>query len=82
MTLRHLEIFLAVAETGSMRKAAEQLYISQPTVSGAIREMEEEYDVTAEPAAFHHSRRQAADHLRQRTPFPVSRNGIHPPSQQ
>ena len=45
MTLRHLEIFLAVAETGSMRKAAEQLYISQPTVSGAIREMEEEYDV-------------------------------------
>ena len=26
MTLRHLEIFLAVAETGSMRKAAEQLY--------------------------------------------------------
>lgn len=45
MTLRHLEIFLAVAETGSMRKAAEKLYISQPTVSGAIREMEEEYDV-------------------------------------
>ena len=45
MTLRHLEIFLAVAETGSMRKAAEQLYISQPTVSGAIRELEEEYDV-------------------------------------
>ena len=29
MTLRHLEIFLAVAETGSMRKAAEQLYISR-----------------------------------------------------
>ena len=26
-------------------EAAEQLYISQPTVSGAIREMEEEYDV-------------------------------------
>lgn len=45
MTLRHLEIFLAVAETGSMRKAAEGLYISQPTVSGAIREIEAEYDV-------------------------------------
>lgn len=45
MTLRHLEIFLAVAETGSMRKAAETLYISQPTVSGAIREIEQHYDV-------------------------------------
>ena len=86
MTLRHLEIFLAVAETGSMRKAAEQLYISQPTVSGAIREMEEEYDVLLferlNQRLFITPRRQTADHLRQRTPFPVSRNGIHPSSQQ
>ena len=41
MTLRHAEIFLAVYETGNMRRAAESLYISQPTVSGAIREIEE-----------------------------------------
>ncbi len=45
MTLRHAEIFLAVYETGNMRRAAESLYISQPTVSGAIREIEEEYGV-------------------------------------
>lgn len=45
MTMRHLEIFLAVVESGSMRKAAEMLFISQPTISGAIREMEQAYDV-------------------------------------
>ena len=45
MTFRHLEIFIAVADTGKMRQAAEQLYISQPSVSQAIRELEEHYDV-------------------------------------
>ena len=45
MTIRHLNIFLAVAETGSMRTAAQQLYISQPTVSQTIRELEEHYGV-------------------------------------
>ncbi len=33
MTIRHLQIFIAVAETGSMSAAAKRLYISQPTVS-------------------------------------------------
>lgn len=45
MTLRHMEIFLAVYEYGSMRKAAEALYISQPTISGAIKEIEDEYQI-------------------------------------
>lgn len=45
MTIRHLQIFIAVADTGKMRQAAEQLYISQPSVSQAIRELEEHYDV-------------------------------------
>lgn len=45
MTIRHLEIFIAVADTGKMRAAAQQLYISQPSVSQAIRELEEYYDV-------------------------------------
>lgn len=45
MTVRHLEIFLAVVDGGSMRKAAQTLFISQPTISGAIREIEQAYDV-------------------------------------
>ena len=45
MTIRHLKIFLTVAECGKMRKAAEILYISQPSVSQAIRELETHYNV-------------------------------------
>lgn len=41
MTIRHLKIFLTVAETGKMSMAAEQLYITQPSVSQAIRELED-----------------------------------------
>lgn len=44
MTIRHLKIFLAVAETGNMSQAAKQLYLAQPTVSQAIRELEEHYE--------------------------------------
>lgn len=43
MTLRHLEIFVAVADEGSMTAASERLYISQPTVSQAIMELERYY---------------------------------------
>lgn len=43
MTLRHLEIFVAVADAGSMTAASEKLYISQPTVSQAIMELERYY---------------------------------------
>lgn len=43
MTIRHLKIFIAVAETGSMSGAAQKLYLSQPTVSQAIQELENHY---------------------------------------
>ena len=43
MTIRHLKIFIAVAEYGSMNTAARELYLSQPTISQAVREMEEYY---------------------------------------
>lgn len=43
MTLRHVEIFAAVCQEGSVTRAAERLRISQPTVSIAIREMENHY---------------------------------------
>ena len=43
MTIRHLTIFLTVAQQGSMSSAARMLYLSQPTVSQAIRELERHY---------------------------------------
>lgn len=43
MTLRHIEIFATVCREGSITRAAERLYLSQPTVSAAIKEMEEHY---------------------------------------
>lgn len=45
MTIRHLRIFAAVAETGTMSAAAKQCYITQPTVSQAVRELENHYQV-------------------------------------
>lgn len=45
MTLRHLKIFIKVADAGSMTAAAEALYVSQPTVSQAIIELESHYGV-------------------------------------
>ena len=44
MTIRHLTVFVAVAEQGSMSAAAKHLYLSQPTVSQAIRELEAHYN--------------------------------------
>lgn len=43
MTLRHIEIFAMVCREGSITRAAERLHLSQPTVSVAIRELEEHY---------------------------------------
>ena len=45
MDLRQLEIFSKVAEFGSFSKAAEALYLTQPTVSEHIRTLEEEFGV-------------------------------------
>lgn len=45
MTLRHMKIFTAVCELESVTKAAEKLYISQPSVSQAIIDLERCYGV-------------------------------------
>lgn len=45
MTIRDLEIFVAVAESGHIGSAANKLYISQPTVSHVISQIEETYHV-------------------------------------
>ncbi|WP_348753146.1 LysR substrate-binding domain-containing protein [uncultured Aquincola sp.] len=41
MRLRHLQCLLAVADTGSLRRAAERLSITQPAVTKTIHELEE-----------------------------------------
>jgi len=38
--LRLLEYFLAVAKTGNITKAAEQLHVTQPTISRQLMELE------------------------------------------
>ena len=46
MTLQQLNYVIAIAETGSFRRAAERLYIAQPSLTGAVRELEKELGVT------------------------------------
>lgn len=46
MTLRHLKIFVTVCKYNSITKASEALYISQPSVSVAIAELENHYNVS------------------------------------
>ncbi len=46
MTFRHLEAFVQVARQGGFTRAAEILLLTQPTVSGQIRELEEELGVS------------------------------------
>ena len=42
MTLTQLQYVVAIAETKSMNKAAAALFVSQPALSGAIKDLEEE----------------------------------------
>ena len=43
MTLKQLRYVTVVADTGSITEAARQLYIAQPSLTSAIRELENEY---------------------------------------
>jgi len=42
MNIRDLEYFIAVAETGKFNEAAKRCFVSQPTLSGQLRKLEEE----------------------------------------
>lgn len=46
MELKNIEAFLTVAEKGSFSAAAESLYISQPTISVRIQQLERELNFT------------------------------------
>ena len=45
MTLRHIKIFEAVYRHCNITKAAEELHLAQPSVSLAVKELEEHYNV-------------------------------------
>src|SRR5690349_19825526 len=44
-SLRQLEVFLAVAVSESVSRAAEALFMSQSAVSGALGDLERQFDV-------------------------------------
>ena len=45
MTLQQLKYVLAVASKGSVNEAAKSLFISQPSLSNAIKELEQELKI-------------------------------------
>ncbi len=53
MTLQQLHYVLTIADAGSFNKAAELLYVSQPSLSNAVRDLEKELSITI----FHRSGR-------------------------
>ncbi len=46
MTLQQLRYAVEVANRGSMNEAAKKLYVSQPSLSSAIRELEREIGIS------------------------------------
>lgn len=77
MTLRQISVFTAVAETLNMTEAGKKLFVSQPTVSQAIADLEREIGtklferigkrlfLTAEGEEFRAGARQVAEVLRE-----------------
>ena len=45
MKLKQLEYFQTICKYNNITRAAEELHISQPSLSGVIRELEEEFQV-------------------------------------
>ena len=46
MTLKQLKYAVTVAEAGNMTEASKKLFIAQPSLTSAIRELESEYNIT------------------------------------
>ena len=45
MTLQQLKYILVISSTGSMNKASEQLYVSQPSLTSSVQELEKEIGI-------------------------------------
>ena len=56
MTLQQLRYATAVADTGTISRAAQQFFIAQPSLTNAIRELEQEVGLTI----FHRTNRGVA----------------------
>ena len=46
MTLMQLNYIITISETGSLNKASELLYVSQPSLTSAVKELEKELGIT------------------------------------
>lgn len=46
MTIQQMKYAITISETGSLNKAAEVLYVAQPSLTGAVRELEHELGIT------------------------------------
>ena len=46
MTLQQLNYVITISEAGSLNKAAERLFVAQPSLTSAIRELEKEIGIT------------------------------------
>lgn len=46
MTLQQLNYVISISECGSLNKAAEILYVAQPSLTGAVKELEKELGIT------------------------------------
>ena len=46
MTLQQLKYVVTVAEKGTLSEAAKELFVSQPALTKAIKELEDEMNIT------------------------------------
>ena len=46
MTLQQLRYVVTIAEIGTISKAAEELFVSQPSLTKALKELEKEMQIT------------------------------------
>ncbi len=53
MTLQQIHYVIAIAEAGSLGKAAEKLFVAQPSLTSAVKELEKEFSIQL----FHRSSR-------------------------
>ena len=46
MTLQQIKYVITIADTGSMNRSAKLLFVSQPSLTSAVRELEREIGIT------------------------------------